>query len=84
MEAKTENVPCATTKAEEGLLPTSNFSFPTFDFQLPTSVVRLPTSVAMKGDGRPARLLRYAKMVLVPKTFFFSFCWVDYALEGSG
>ena len=71
MEAKTENVPCATTKAEEGLLPTSNFSFPTFDFQLPTSVVRLPTSVAMKGDGRPARLLRYAKMVLVPKTFFF-------------
>ena len=25
----------------------------------------------MKGDGRPARLLRYAKMVLVPKTFFF-------------
>ena len=25
----------------------------------------------MKGDGRPARLLRYAKMVLVPKTFSF-------------
>ena len=65
-------------------LPTSNFWFPTFDFQLPTSVFRLPTPVAMKGDGRPARLLRYAKMVLVPKTFFFSFCWVDYALEGSG
>ena len=61
----------------------SDFRLPTSDFRLSTSNFRLPTSVAMKGDGRPARLLRYAKMVLVPKTFFFSFCWVDYALEGS-
>ena len=35
---------------------------------LPTSDFRLPTSVAMKGGGRPAR---YAKMLLVPNTFFF-------------
>ena len=38
------------------------------DFRLPTSDFRLPTSVAMKGGGRPAR---YAKMLLVPNTFFF-------------
>ena len=50
------------TKAEEGL--------PTSHFQLPTSNFRLPTSVAMKGDDRPTRLLPYAKMLLVPKTFF--------------
>ena len=37
----------------------------------------------MKGGDRPTRLLRYAKMLLVPKTFF-PFCLVDYALEGSG
>ena len=71
------------TKAEEGLptsdfplptsdfqLPTSNFRLPTSDFQLPTSDFRLPTSVAMKGGDRPTRLLPYAKMLLVPKTFF--------------
>ena len=71
------------TKAEEGLptshfplptsdfqLPTSNFQLPTSDFQLPTSDFRLPTSVAMKGGDRPTRLLPYAKMLLVPKTFF--------------
>ena len=49
-------------------LPTSDFRLPTSDFQLPTSDFRLPTSVAMKGGGRPAR---YAKMLLVPNTFFF-------------
>ena len=57
------------TKAGEGL-PTSDFPLPTSDFQLPTSNFRLPTSVAMKGDDRPTRLLPYAKMLLVPKTFF--------------
>ena len=46
----------------------SDFRLPTSDFQLPTSDFRLPTSVAMKGGGRPAR---YAKMLLVPNTFFF-------------
>ena len=51
-------------------LPTSNFQLPTSDFQLPTSDFRLPTSVAMKGGDRPTRLLPYAKMLLVSKTFF--------------
>ena len=51
-------------------LPTSNFQLPTSNFQLPTSDFRLPTSVAMKGGDRPTRLLPYAKMLLVPKTFF--------------
>ena len=69
------------TKAEE--VPSSDFRLPTSNFQLPTSDFRLPTSVAMKGGDRPTRLLPYAKMLLVPKTFF-PFCWVDYALEGSG
>ena len=55
------------TKAQEGL-PTSDF--------------RLPTSVAIKSGRRPTRLLPYSKMLLVPVTFF-SFCRVDYALEGS-
>ena len=59
-----------TTKAEEGLRS-----------QL-TSDFRLPTSVAIKGGGRPTRLLPYAKMLLVSITFF-SFCWVDCAIEGS-
>ena len=63
-----------TTKAEEGLRSS--------DFRLPTSDFRLPTSVAIKGGGRPTRLLPYAKMLLVSITFF-SFCWVDYAIEGS-
>ena len=77
------------TKAEKGFPtshfqhPTSNFQLPTSNFRLPTSNFRLPTSVAMKGGDRPTRLLPYAKMLLVPKTFF-PFCWVDYALEGSG
>ena len=48
--------------------PRRVFRLPTSDFQLPTSDFRLPTSVAMKGGGRPAR---YAKMLLVPNTFFF-------------
>ena len=52
-------------------LPTSDFQLPTSDFQLPTSDFRLSTSVAMKGGDRPTRLLPYAKMLLVPKTFFF-------------
>ena len=51
-------------------LPTSDFQLPTSDFRLPTSDFRLPTSVAMKRGGKPAWLLRYAKMLLVPKTFF--------------
>ena len=46
-----------TTKAEEGLRSS--------DFRLPTSDFRLPTSVAIKGGGRPTRLLPYAKMLLV-------------------
>ena len=77
------------TKAEKGFPtshfqhPTSNFQLPTSNFRLPTSNFRLPTSVATKGADRPTRLLPYAKMLLVPKTFF-PFCWVDYALEGSG
>ena len=52
------------------------------DFWLPTSDFRLPTSVAIKGGGRPTRLLPYTKMLLVSITFF-SFCWVDCAIEGS-
>ena len=52
---------------------------------------RLPTSVAIKGGGRPTRLLPYAKMLLVSITFFPSAGsgadyppgWVDYAIEGS-
>ena len=50
--------------------PRRVFRLPTSDFQLPTSDFRLPTSVAMKGGDRPTRLLPYAKMLLVPKTFF--------------
>ena len=51
-------------------------------FGLLTSDFRLPTSVAIKGGGRPTRLLPYTKMLLVSITFF-SFCWVDCAIEGS-
>ena len=47
-----------------------------------SSDFRLPTSVAIKSGRRPTRLLPYSKMLLVPVTFF-SFCRVDYALEGS-
>ena len=36
----------------------------------PSWVFRLPTSVTMKDGDRPTRLLPYAKMLLVPKTFF--------------
>ena len=39
-------------------------------FGLLTSDFRLPTSVAIKGGGRPTRLLPYAKMLLVSITFF--------------
>ena len=61
-------------------LQASDFRLPTFDSRL-----LIPTCnfVAMKGGGRPTRLLPYAKMLLAPITFF-PFCWVDYALEGSG
>ena len=38
--------------------------------------------IAIKGGGRPTRLLPYAKMLFIPRKFFF-LCWVDYALEGS-
>ena len=61
----------------------SDFQLLTSNFRLPTSNFRLPTFVAMKGGDRPTRLLSYAKMLFVPITFF-CFCWVDYALEGSG
>ena len=37
--------------------------------------------LAIKGGGKPTRLLPHAKMLLVPIVFFL--CWVDYALEGS-
>ena len=37
--------------------------------------------IAIKGGGRPTRLLPHAKMVLVHISFFF--CWVDYVLGGS-
>ena len=37
---------------------------------------------AIKGDGKPKRLLPHAKILLVPISFFF-LCWVNYALEGS-
>ena len=37
--------------------------------------------IAIKGGGRPTRLLPHAKMLLVTISFFL--CWVDYALEGS-
>ena len=41
-----------------------------------------PTGIiAIKGGGRPTRLLLYAKMLLVPISFFL--CGVDYSLEGS-
>ena len=43
---------------------------PTSDFRLPTSNFRLPTSVAIKGGGRPTRLLPYSKMLLVSIMFF--------------
>ena len=45
-------------------------------------VFRLPTSVAIKSGRTATRLLPHSKMLLVPVTFF-SFCRVDYALEGS-
>ena len=53
-----------------GLLPT-NHIITKAEEGLPTSDFRLPTSVAMKGGDRPTRLLPYAKILLVPKTFFF-------------
>ena len=74
---KKKNAWSQVSLAEEGLptsdfrLPTSNFQLPTSDFRFPTSDFRLPTSLAMKGGGRPARLLPYAKMLLLQKTFFF-------------
>ena len=43
--------------------------------------LHLRVFIAIKGGGRPTRLLPHAKMLLVPINF--SFCWVDYALEGS-
>ena len=43
--------------------------------------LHLRVFIAIKGGGRPTRLLLYAKMLLVPISFFL--CWVDYALEGS-
>ena len=48
-------------------LQTSDFRLPTFDSRL-----LIPTCnfVAMKGGGRPTRLLPYAKMLLAPITFF--------------
>ena len=46
--------------------PRRVFRLLTSDFRLPTSNLQLPTSVAIKGDGRPTRLLPYAKMLLVP------------------
>ena len=55
------------TKAEEGLR-TSDFRLPTSDLRLPTS--DFPTPVAIKGGGRPTRLLPYVKMLLVSITFF--------------
>ena len=39
--------------------------------------------IVIKGGGRPTRLLPHAKMLLIPIKFFFSLCWIDYALEGS-
>ena len=44
-------------------LSTSNFRLSTSDFWFPTSNFR-------RGGDRPTRLLPYAKMLLVPKTFF--------------
>ena len=43
--------------------------------------LHLQVFIAIKGGGRPTRLLLYAKMLLVPISFFL--CGVDYALEGS-
>ena len=43
--------------------------------------LHLRVFIAIKGGGRPTRLLLYAKMLLVPISFFF--CGVDYSLEGS-
>ena len=43
--------------------------------------LNLRVFIAIKGGGRPTRLLPHAKMVLVAISFFF--CWVDYAVEGS-
>ena len=42
--------------------------------------LHLGVFIAIKGGGRPARLLSHAKMLLVPSFFL---CWLDYALEGS-
>ena len=44
--------------------------FVQYESRAGSSDFRLPTSVAMKGGDRPTRLLPYAKMLLVPKTFF--------------
>ena len=44
----------------------------------------VPTRLAIKGSGRPTRLLPHAKMLLIAysnKVVFI--CWVDSALEGS-
>ena len=43
--------------------------------------LHLRVFIAIKGGGRPTRLLLYAKMLLVPISFFL--CGVDYSLEGS-
>ena len=43
--------------------------------------LNLRVFLAIKGSGRPTRLLPHTKMLLVPISFFL--CWVDYALEGS-
>ena len=43
--------------------------------------LHLRVFIAIKGRGRPTRLLLYAKMLLVPISFFL--CGVDYSLEGS-
>ena len=44
--------------------------FVQYESRAGSSDFRLPTSVAMKGGDRPTRILPYAKMLLVPKTFF--------------
>ena len=43
--------------------------------------LHLRVFIAIKVGGRPTRLLLYAKMLLVPISFFL--CGVDYFLEGS-
>ena len=52
-----------------------------------SAALRSPTGItpsvfiAIKGGGRPTRLLLHAKMLLIPINF--SLCGVDYSLEGS-